>query len=450
MNPFAHRLAILLTLVAVPPARAARPFRDLVGINVKFAQGEPPADLPLLRQLGVRWVRDSVDWKTLEPMAGRYVPFPRAFQQRLDYYKANDIGLVFGLWYDNTAAYPNNPADPARSTDPAAYGRYAAEIARRLKASGVRFVIELYNEPHNSLKWIGGTWNGKPPCAWLDRYVAMVSQATKAVDPSVRLLVCDDMWIIHYWFLEKGLPPTIAGLGIHPYVKGAPERSAVDQDTDWVRPFDVVDADGSFRSAVDRLRDHAAAKLGRTPAIWLTEWGWEDGGMMGDRKITEDTIAAFIPRAYLAALDAGVENLCWFSLRDSVDGPMGLTRNDGTHRRSFDAFATMTATLGDCTTVQHVTGADHPTVGVQAYRLASPDGRTVLVAWDIDGTRDAWLAANGPARVTDVLGRPVDIVPGNRPRLHLGPSPLYIADGGPAAMVAPVVPAHVPPAELFP
>jgi len=441
---------------AASPDHASRPVRDMIGVNVKFSQGEPMTDLPLLTRLGVRWVRDSVDWQDVEPTAGQYRPFPAPFQQRLDFYRANGIGVVFGLWYDNTAAYPNTPADPAHSTNPAAYGRYAAEVTRQLRASGVRFVVELFNEPHNSLKWIGGTWNGAPPCAWLDRYVEMVRAAAadaKAVDPSVRLLVDDDMWIIHYWFLERGLPPAIDGLAIHPYVKNWPEISAVAQDTTWVKPFDVVDADGSFRSAACRLRDHAATKLGHTPALWLTEWGWPIGGPVtaDDHTMTEDMLAGLIPRAYLTAADAGIENLCWFSIRDSVDGPMGLTRNDGSHRKTFDAFAVMSDALGDCTAIDHTAGGDHPTSGVQAYRLARPDGTATLVAWDIDGNRDATLA--GPASgVTDVFGHAVDAGRGTDGTLllHLGQSPLYVRGVGRAATVTPVVPSHLPPVDLFP
>lgn len=460
-RPPGRAIVLLAALSFAAPSAAApppaRPFRDAVGVNAKFSQGEPLADLPLLKQLGVRWVRDSVDWHDVEPVAGRYDPFPPAFRQRLDYYRANDVGLVFGLWYDNTVAYPNTPADPARSTDPAAYGRYAAEVTRRLRASGVRFVVELYNEPHNTLKWIGGAWNGAPPCPWLDRYVDMVRAAAAAardVDPSVRLLVCDDMWVLHYRFLERGLPPGIDGLAVHPYVKNWPEISAVEQDTSWAKPFDVVAADGSLRSATAHLRDHAAAKLGHTPAIWLTEWGWPIGGPVtaDARPMTEDLLAGLIPRAYLTAADAGVEAVCWFSLQDSVDGPMGLTRNDGVHRKPFEAFRVMTQTLGDCTSIAHVRGGDHPTTGVQAYRLAPPRGPPTLLVWDIDGNCDATLSAATAPRVADVFGRPVAVAKAadGRVTLHLGWSPLYVQGVGPDATVEPVSPAHVPPAYLFP
>ena len=60
-------------------------------------------------------VRDAVNWEEMEPSPGNYVAFPSAFQERLAFYKENDIGLIFGLWCDNPRAYPNTPDDPHHS-----------------------------------------------------------------------------------------------------------------------------------------------------------------------------------------------------------------------------------------------------------------------------------------------------------------------------------------------
>ena len=430
---------------------APRTFRDLVGVNVKFSQGQPQTDLPLLSDLGVRWVRDTVDWPTLEPAAGDFGPFPDAFGERLDFYKAHGIGVVFGLWYDNPAAYP---ADP---TDPAAYGRHAARVARRLEASGTRFVIELYNEPHNTLKHLGGTWNGAPPAAWLDRYVEMVRAAVrdvKAADPDAKLLAGDDMWVVDYWLLEKGLPRDLDALTIHPYVKSWPESAAVEQDTTWAKPFTLVDADASFRSGVRRLRERADVKLSRVPAIWITEWGWPLGEEIHYRPMTEELLAALLPRAYLAAFDGGVETLCWFSLRDSVDGPMGLTDNDGKKRLPYTAMKVMVEQLGGATEIEHAFGETSPTHGPQAYRLTDADGLDKLVVFDIDGDSTAALDGQGAASVTavDVFGRAVEIARDGdgRPLLKLGRSPLYLSGVAAGATLRPDVPPTTRPTYLFP
>ncbi|MGE5786743.1 MAG: hypothetical protein ACM3ZE_19270, partial [Myxococcales bacterium] len=279
-------------------------------MNVKFTQGQPLTDLPMLSELGVRWVRDTVDWATIEPKPEQFKPFPPDFVRRLVFYKSQGIGVVFFLAYENNVAYPATGADPFRPINPAAFGRYAVEVAKQLSASGVRFVLEIWNEPHNFVirPMLSGGWNGKPPAPWLEHYVKMTREVVhrvKAFDPAIELLTDDDMWIIHYWYLEQGLPPELDGFAFHPYTLASPERAAVDHDTDWVRPFTVVDADGSFHSAVRRLRAHGRNKLGKTPQMWVTEWGWPIGQLSPSGLVTEDLLANWLPRAYVVAAAAG-------------------------------------------------------------------------------------------------------------------------------------------------
>jgi hypothetical protein len=407
-----------------------RPFGEMVGLNVKFSQGEPQSALSLLKELKVRWVRDSVGWRQMEPSAGNYVAFPSAFQQRLAFYKENHIGVVFGLWYDNPVAYPSD------SLNVEAYGNYAREIAKRLKAFGIEFVLELWNEPHNFVirPKLGGDWVGNPPSPWVDRYVAMVYSAVskvKAFDPSVKLLDCDDMWAIHYSFLDKGLPTNLDGLAFHPYVNDVPEKTAVMYRTNWV-PYQLVDQDQKFRSAARRLREHAVLRMGRTPELWITEWGWPVGGKMGNGTISEDMVAAFLPRAFITAAAAGVRTLCWFSSQDSVDGPMGLRSNDGRQRKAFGAFRTMTEQIGAARLVGQLSGGDHLTSGVQAYLFRGDEGRNKLVAWNIDG-EIALLLGNIPnvndIQAIDVNGQSVavSLAEDGRPKLSVSPAPIYIS-----------------------
>ncbi|MDB5326823.1 MAG: hypothetical protein JWM57_2392 [Phycisphaerales bacterium] len=455
-------LAAIALLVGLgSPVFSAEPprlFASRVGVNVKFSQGEPERDLFLLKDLGVRWVRDNVAWPDIEPDAGKYVGFPRAFANRLAFYKSNNIGVVFGLWYNNAVAYPPTPADPAFDRNPAAYGRYAAEVARLLKASGVRFVIELYNEPHNTMKDLGGKWNGEPPCPWLDQYVAMVNSAVKevkAVDTTIKLIAGDDMWVLLYRFFEKGLPLELDGLGVHPYVKSWPEFSATEPDTTWTQPVVTVDADRSLTSAIRRLRVAGCSSLGgHNPAIWITEWGWPIGEPIHDRPMTEELLAGLIPRAYLTAADAGVEALLWFSLQDSVDGPMGLTANDGKKRLSYTALKTMVDQLGQTTTIQHVEGADHPTSGLQIYRLAGDGVAPVWAMWNIDGDTAVWAIAEPPGKATiiDAIGKDhaVKLLSPKGVLIGVGRSCVYVKGLNPSAKFSLVRESGFEPAYLFP
>lgn len=413
---------------------AGRTFADTVGLNVKYSQGEPQKDLPLLKELGVRWVRDGVSWPEIEPAPGQYVEFPPAFQERLKFYKTNKIGIVFLLGYENPKAYPDTPDKPHNAFNAKGFGGYAAAVARMLKASGVRFTLEIWNEPHNFgiAKAFGGAWNAKAPSPWVDHYIEMAHEAVarvKAVDPRITMIDCDDMWVIHYWFLEKGLPAKLDGFGFHPYAPGGPEKAAVDQDTDWVKPFTAVDADGSFQSAVRRLQEAGKAKLGHTPQMWATEWGWTLGEKSPRGPVTEELLAGLLPRAFVTADAAGVKTVCWFSSYDSVDGPMGLRANNGTKRKMYFAMQAMTREIGQYRLVKQIAGADHLTSGTQAYLFRH--GRHIkAVAWNIDGPASVTIACNkrGPISIHDVFGNPLPAaqIANGSITLTLGPSPIYI------------------------
>jgi hypothetical protein len=421
--------------------RPGRTLRQILGVSSKFAQGQPESDLGWLVELGVSWVRDSVPWHVMEPKPGQFNDFPPDFQRRLEFYKSHGIGLVFMLAYDNYVAYARTAKKPAAAFDPVAYGRWSTEVAKRLRSAGVRFVLELWNEPHNMVlrPVLGGSWTGAPPSPWVQHYVRMVHEAVKQVkefDPSIRVIDDDDMWVVHYWFLEEGLPTRLDGFAFHPYVQGFPERAAVDQRTQWVAPFVAVDPDGSFKSAVRRLRERGQSKLARQPEMWITEWGWPAGEPGGkDTVFPEQTVAAWLPRAFVLAEAAGVEALCWFSTQDNVDGPMGLTRNDGQKRKAYYAYKSLNESLGDYTYLEQIAGTDRQTSGPQAY-LFHRGSRAKVIAWSIEPTA-SWLELDGAlisARVTDTYGQPVPPVRGMRGGswVKLQAAPVYLDFGLPS------------------
>ena len=408
------------TVQAAEPSVGPRPFGESAGLGVKFLQGQPLDTLPMLADLKVKWVREHVSWVAIEPSPiqspGRYAALPDALRKELAYYRANDIGVVALLTLSNGKSAPKTPAEVARDSDPAAFGRFAAEAARLLKAEGVRFVLEVGNEPHNSylVKALGGQWNGKPPSPWLDHYVRMVNaavQEVKAIDPKVKVLAGDDMWVIDYWFLEAGLDPRLDGISVHPYVIGIPEITAIAQDTDWVRPFVAVDADRSFQSAITRLRAAAALKRqGRPLELWITEMGWPaaEGASPVKNSLPERTVAAYLPRSFILAAEAGVEGFLWFSSNDSVDGPMGLTRNDQTQRLAYGAFRTMTSELGTLHFVRRLLGERGTAAAAQAF-LFTDDRVDTIVAWQATGSAGSELvvpqAGAESLTVTNLVGR---------------------------------------------
>jgi hypothetical protein len=166
--------------------------------------------------------------------------------------------------------------------------------------------------------------------------------------------------------------------------------------------------------------------------------------------MTEDLLAGLLPRAYITSADAGVEVLCWFSIQDNVDGPMGLIDNSHHCRRSYAALVRMSAELAAATAMHHLVGYDHPTSGAQIYRFDLPTGNK-LVAWNIDGTSDAMLSNAAGAHMRDVFGKelPPAIDAHLQDRVQLSRSPIYI-DCPADSVLTPLTPPGVPATYLFP
>lgn len=422
------------------PALSDRPMRAGFGLVVKFDQGQPMAQLDLLPELGVRWVRDAVQWVDMEPRAGEYKPFPPAFSQRLQRYRQQGIGVIYMLGYANGKAYPATKEAPRAPIDPEALGRYAAHVTGLLKAAGVDFAVQVWNEPHNFqiLKMVGGAWNGRPPSPWVDHYVDMlraVSEHVQKKAPGTPVITSEDVLVNHYWFAQHPrLPQGFKGIGLHAYANessSGPEVVAPYADSEWARPFQLVDRDRAFATAIDRLKRHTRKHTGVEPEVWITEWGFKVDGRFAGGRVTEELVAAFLPRAYVLAEAAGVKVLCWFSMQDANDGAYGLIDRAGRQRPAFRTYVAMSRVVGDLRLTRRLSPGGQQTRGTQAYLFEHGSRRTLMV-WSADnGSRTlpldpAWSAT----RILDAYGEPVKLDAREDVRqAELGAAPIYIELG---------------------
>ena len=215
----------------------------------------------------------------------------------------------------------------------------------------------------------------------------------------------------HYWFLELGLPENLDGVAVHPYNHGSsgPETNCWGPETEWLKPFHVIDEDWSMRSLYRNMRSQYTKQLGHTPEIWSTEWGYHLGGKFnGDEKITEEIVAAFLPRAYIISAAENVRCLNWYVL--NFDEQYNLVDNNWRERLSYQAFKVMSKQLGPCRLLRQINGYDHPTKGVQAFLFEGPM-RYQIAAWCIEGPQQVTIETNSswPMKVIDNLGNPAEI-----------------------------------------
>ena len=423
-------------------------FGEAVGLVVHFNQGETLNHLADLKNLGVKWVRDEESWSRVEKVKGEYV-WPEKRLKRLKFYKENGIGVIFALTYAaNKDVYPDDPYNPE------GFGGYAVAAAKVHKEAGVNVVLEIFNEPHNFglMKKYGGKWCGAEECAWIDHYIKMANEAVKQVkafDPKIKLITDEDVWTCHYWYLEGDLDKRIDGFAIHPYTfhgnTPGPEKVHFSPNDSWIEPWTIIDDDRSNRSCMRRLRAQYLEKIGRPMEMYITEWGHPVGGkgFKPGTKMSEDDIAAYLPRAYMSGVAAGARVVCWHVSQDMGDGPMGLIRNDQTKRKTYYVLKNMVEQLGDYRMVKQIAGADNTTTGIQAY-LFEGDAGYKLVAWNIEGPAKALFEPGYTLRprVLDLFGKSVNFgySKDGPPILKLDRAPIYIEGIGAECSLEPYKP----------
>ena len=259
---------------------------------------------------------------------------------------------------------------------------------------------------------------------------------TKAYDSKIKLITDEDVWTNHYWYLAGNLDKRLDGFAIHPYTfhghTPGPEKAHFGQGTEgWMKGWTIIDGDRSMRSLMRRLRAEYLEKIGRPMEMYITEWGHPVGGKgyKKGEKMTEDDIAAYLPRAYMSGVAAGARVVCWHVSQDMGDGPMGLIRNDQTKRKSYYALKTMVEQLGEYRMIKQLSGMENTTKGVQAY-LFEGDAGYKLVAWNIDGPVEVFFesASSAPLRVYNNFDKPVGFrfAKDGPPILSLGKAPIYI------------------------
>ncbi len=398
------------------------------GMNVST-----PAYIPLLKRLGVGWVRfENMKWMFFNPAPGDFrfdgsvAPWNVPFDE--DVRRYTQAGLSFLPYVFQCPDWATSaPAGAEKNRcnyppkDDAAYGKALFELAarygstrqppNRLQAAhpqsglGQIGVYEIWNEPNlNDPGW--GAFVGP-----FDRYLDLFrigAEAVKRADPWARVTTAglsglSMEWIdqLHTYHYPEGRTPLdfAAVLSVHFY-SGRQEPELATEDPNTNRDGTKIGQGQTYEQSLMNLagwRDHLEPRM----PIWLTETGNDVGGPMGR---TERLQAAKIPRGMMIALANGVEKV--FLYRETGSTPSqhagsGVIRNDGTLRPSFFTLATLIRQLDGVTDTRTPRlRTDNPSVWWYRWQRATDH---VLTAWTPEGTERLGLDL-GRCRVTDSFG----------------------------------------------
>ncbi len=288
------------------------------GLGVATHWGRLPnwdidAGLPLMKKMGVQYIRDVFSWASVEKTRGVYVMYPSA-QHWLDAVNGAGIRVMAILHYGNKIY--DNPLDPD------AFANYAAWMAKNYKGRVAAW--EIWNEPDNFefLKQYGGKRDGSDEALWNVKYSEFVRKATaaiKAVDPDAVVLHNNEGSPWHYALQNHPQDyAQVDGVDLHPY------------------PTDPVGkgAESRFADLDENSNLWPTQALGHALQCWVGENGFstyhpKDPAHVHFQPVSEVIQAASELRTVLPALVYGVKASCVYDFIDETPDPQDVESNFG-------------------------------------------------------------------------------------------------------------------------
>ena len=216
------------------------PIADGIGVNTHYGDPRDPLDpaaLAQLRAAGVHFVRNDLDWASVERTPGVYDFVTPGFDALVEAADREGLHILLILDYGNPVYGPHQAVvgDEARQ----AFASYSGAAAARYGGRGHRW--EIWNEPNMPQFWDA---SGQGPDA--EEYALLVEAtipALRAADPSGEILVGSTFMglpavveaiggIAGLEFLRRlfaaGVPALADGITVHLYRVEPPESAAAD------------------------------------------------------------------------------------------------------------------------------------------------------------------------------------------------------------------------------
>jgi hypothetical protein len=310
-------------------------FLDSIGVCVHFS-GRCEKPIRLMREAGIRHLRDEISWDWVEREKGR-LKIPEEREAWIDEARKQGINILLILNYGN-AIYPDdgigNKENPEYEfTD---FLRYVEFVVSHFK--GRIHQWEIWNEPNAFLmnRQYGGDWRGG---GWVDAYARLANKAARkirALDPAAKIYTAGmeapiaDLVVPH-------LEAEFDGIAVHPYCHPLlPEYTY---------------------AGIERLRN-TMKRCGKDLPLIVTEQGYPTikGHFMWRHaaNITLEDQAKFLLRVFCGNFARNIPRTYWYDLICDGSDPseqehnFGILHADGeTPRPAYLALKALTSALSE-------------------------------------------------------------------------------------------------------
>lgn len=327
-----------------------------IGVQGQFIGPDGDAGIKLAANLGVGWIKQQVDWNSVEYARGLY------HWGELDHLVAEaqtyGLKIMFSVARAPGFSRPEPVEEDGPPSDFSIFRDFMFALSTRYRGRVAAY--ELWNEPNLKREWRGfdlsaekfvelikagssGVREGDP-----DAVIVSGAPATTGIDDKINAI--DDRVYLR-GMIAAGVAEYVDAIGAHPYGAGNPpdERAA---DAAHVRSGFSNHPSFFF---LDTLEDYRAILLEAQidKPIWITEFGWPSIEKFGEvdttgweyaREVTEQDQAAYLLRSIGLRRDrGGVGPLIIWNLNiapllgaDRSESAYGLIRPDGSLRPAYE------------------------------------------------------------------------------------------------------------------
>jgi hypothetical protein len=310
------------------------------GVNEDLGWDPPaqiPAQIALMKDVGVEWVRMPVRWQWLEPQRGDF--FWERYESRVDQARGAGLELlaVLGgtpLWSSgiDRRALPRgvdwDSFEPRETRD---FAAYVYRVVERFR--GRIGAYEMMNEPNSPAHW-----NPRPNASRFIELLCAGYLAAKYADPNAVIVAggLNGNGLSLGWEAPESrdfLKAIYAGQGARCF------------DVMAIHPFAHPTENGivALQSWIDETKRFMTAQ-GDRRELWLTETGWSSGrSLWGHTTISEEQQAAWVGAIYQGVV--GPQKIFWYNFKEDRADPTdpeaqwGWLRYDLTPKPAFKTFS---------------------------------------------------------------------------------------------------------------
>ncbi len=415
-DPLIRKTAYAVVSSALPPGNGDSPFGINTHLN-RIAGGWSKELAKLARYMGASFVRDGVEWISIEKEKGVYTfePSPEDYMRKL---AENDLKLLLVGAFNNPF-YDNN-GTPYTDAGRKGFAEYVKAYVGRYKDRLIGF--NVYNEFNGGF----GKRGNSPANSQPDYYFKLMKETYNTVKPAYPDVPV--VGIVSGGIDLDWIEGVLKGVG-----EGADQNAglnyldvvSIQKYMDPNAPDEVFDKLEDLKTLIKQYND------GQLVPIWVTEFG--SPTHQAAKGVDEKTQANYLLRAFVLGLGHGVERMSWYDLMNDGLQPDYNEDNFGLIRHKNDpmgAYTPKPAYASYAATSRMLAGAAFQEIesfdGAVSSHLFAKDGEALRVVWAQQETQ-AVIETNSSLKITDLMGNTEIYTPDNgKIYMTLSGEPLYI------------------------